>query len=758
MPTASEAHAATQRASPVRGSQAGPQRFNLVSEFTPMGDQPAAIDQLVGDIRDGHKFNTLLGATGTGKTFTMAHTIQKLNKPTLIISHNKTLAAQLYEEMKELFPHNAVCYFVSYYDYYQPEAYIPGRDIYIEKDSSRNDDLDRLRLAATSSLISRNDVIVVASVSCIFGLGSPDEFKSHVMSLSVGQTIGRRDLLGSLSDLQYTRSEFELKRSGFRVRGDVVEVVPAGEEYAVRIEMFGDEIESLQLVNPTSGEMLAEEKQIFIYPAVQYMLSGDRQQNALVKIREELDHRVSALRSEGKLLEAQRLLARTKYDLEMIEEVGVCSGIENYSRHLDGRPAGSMPYTLMDYFPDAQRGDYKGDYTWRDSPEAKRKADSSESGGEVPRLSDGLTPAPAQPAQDWLLIIDESHVTLPQIHAMYHGDRARKVTLVEHGFRLPSAMDNRPLRFEEVEAKWPQVLFVSATPGAYELERCEGRVAEQVIRPTGLIDPVVEVRPADGQVPDLMALIEERKALNERTFVTTLTKRLAEDLSSYLHDQGVRCRYMHSEVETLDRVVILRELREGKFDVLVGVNLLREGLDLPEVSLVAIMDADKQGYLRSGTSLIQQIGRAARNVNAFVVMYADSVTPAMQQAIDETDRRRTKQLAYNAANGITPQTVKKAIRRGIELELRARKTARDAMTGDDKEYDRAELLAELNKTMLEAAQNLEFEKAANLRDKINEVKQAPAFDKVRMSKKAVDKPAPGTPGIKSSRRKKKPSR
>ncbi|MEM1097481.1 MAG: excinuclease ABC subunit UvrB [Planctomycetota bacterium] len=724
------------------------QPFRLHSEFQPMGDQPTAIEGLVERFRAGQKYATLLGATGTGKTFTMAHTIARLNRPTLIISHNKTLAAQLYEEMKELFPDNAVSYFVSYYDYYQPEAYIPQRDIYIEKDSSRNDDLDRLRLAATSALVSRNDVIVVASVSCIFGLGSPDEYKKRVMSLVVGQSVVRRDLLRSFADMQYSRSEYDLKRATFRVRGDVIEIVPAGEEYAVRIELFGDEIESLSLVNPTTGELLAEEKAVFIYPAVQYVLPEDQQQRAFDAIKEELEHRVSELRSEGKLLEAQRLLARTKYDLEQLEELGFCNGIENYSRHLDGRPAGSMPYTLLDYFPDTQAGEYHGDYEWRESPESIK-----------PVSVEHETRESTFDPSDWLFIVDESHVTLPQMHAMYHGDRHRKVTLVEHGFRLPSALDNRPLTFEEIEKKWPQVLFVSATPGPYELEQTGGDVVEQIIRPTGLVDPQIEIHSASGQVPDLLKRVQERIASGERTLVTTLTKRLAEDLASYLASQDISCRYLHSDIETLDRVVLLRELREGKFDVLVGVNLLREGLDLPEVSLVCIMDADKEGFLRSGTSLIQQIGRAARNQNARVVLYADEVTPAMRDAMDETERRRVKQLAYNEAHGITPQTVKKAIRMGIELELRARRTAKDALTTDGKAYDRNELLAELEKTMLEAAQNLEFEKAARIRDQIQEVKAAPALSKVKMPSNKAAKPKPGTPGSKPQKRgKKKPRR
>ncbi|MBB6431668.1 excinuclease ABC subunit UvrB [Algisphaera agarilytica] len=686
------------------------QPFQIVSEFQPMGDQPAAIDAMAERLIAGEKYSTLLGATGTGKTFTMAHTIARVGKPTLVLSHNKTLAAQLYEEFKELMPNNAVSYFVSYYDYYQPEAYIPQRDIYIEKDSSRNDDLDRLRMASTTNLVSRRDVVVVASVSCIFGLGSPKEYKESVVPIQKGDLVDRQKLLRRFADLQYTRSEFELKRGGFRVRGDVIELVPAAEEFAYRIELFGDEVDSLALINPTSGELLADTDRIDVYPAVQYVLDEDRKEFAINAIKAELENRVMELRGECKLLEAQRLLARTKYDLEMLDEVGFCNGIENYSRHLDGRQPGERPYCLLDFFP----------------------------------------------ADDWLMLIDESHVTLPQIKAMYHGDRHRKETLVEHGFRLPSALDNRPLKYDEVEELWPQVVFVSATPGEYELENSGGEVVEQIIRPTGLVDPVIDIRPADGQVPDLLKMIQERKANGERTLVTTLTKRLAEDLASYLADQDIDCRYLHSEVETLDRVVILRELREGQFDVLVGVNLLREGLDLPEVSLVAIMDADKTGFLRSGTSLIQQIGRAARNENAYVVMYADEVTPAMKEAIDETNRRREKQLAYNAEHGITPKTIKKAIRRGIEMELRARKTAKDALSGDEKEYDRAELLQELEAQMLEAAQALEFEKAASIRDKVKEIKAAPAMTKVKLSKKK-SKPKPGTPGTKVRKLSKKRS-
>ena len=690
--------------------------FQLVSEFTPTGDQPAAIESLVDGLDSGLKHQTLLGATGTGKTFTMANTIARTNRPTLIISHNKTLAAQLYEEMKELFPNNAVSYFVSYYDYYQPEAYIPQRDIYIEKDSSRNDDLDRLRMAATTNLVSRDDCIVVASVSCIFGLGSPKEYKESVISLEKGQTIERRDFLLRLTELQYQRSQYELSRGKFRVRGDVIELVPASEEYAYRIELFGDEIDSLALIDPTTGELLAEDDKLHIYPAVQYVMPEEQQLNAIEQIKAELEQRCGELRTEGKLLEAQRLQARTKYDMEMLEEVGFCSGIENYSRHFDGSPPGSRPWTLIDFFRDFD---------------------------------------PGQSSKNWLLIIDESHGTIPQIGAMYNGDQARKKTLVEHGFRLPSALDNRPLKFEEFEQMTDQVVYVSATPGPYELKKTEGTITEQIIRPTGLIDPVIEIRPASGQVPDLMKLAKERVANNERTLVTTLTKRLAEDLSKYLKDQGIKCRYLHSDIETLDRVTILRELREGLFDVLVGVNLLREGLDLPEVSLVAIMDADKTGFLRSSTSLIQQIGRAARNENAFVVLYGDEVSPAMQMAIDETDRRRAIQLAYNKKHGITPKTIKKAIRKGIELELRARKTAKAALSGDEKEYDRAELIAELENAMLESAQRLEFEKAASIRDKLAEVKAAPALEKVKLSKSKATEIAPGTPGERPRRKRKK---
>jgi excinuclease ABC subunit B len=682
--------------------------FEIVSDFSPTGDQPAAIAGLGESIEGGHSHQVLLGATGTGKTFTMACVVERVQKPTLILSHNKTLAAQLYEEMKELFPHNAVSYFVSYYDYYQPEAYIPQRDIYIEKDASRNDDLERLRLAATSSLLSRDDVIVVASVSCIFGLGSPEAYRDRVLSITRGETINRRSLLLALADMQYTRSDMDLQRGQFRARGDVIEVHPAYEQYAIRIELFGDEVDRIDFIHATSGEVLAEESQAFIFPAVHYVLPEERLQAALAGIRTELDERVLQLRHEGKLLEAQRLLARTKYDLEMIEEVGYCSGIENYSAQLEGREPGSRPNAMLDYFR------------------------------YVPDRAD----------DDWLVFIDESHVTIPQIRAMFNGDRARKQVLVDHGFRLPSALDNRPLTFEEFEALVPQTVYVSATPSPFELERAEGVVVEQVIRPTGLLDPTVEVLPARGQVADLIERCRTRAEGGERTLITVLTKRLAEDLTNYMHDQQLRVRYLHSEIDTLERLEILRALREGDFDVLIGVNLLREGLDLPEVSLVCIVDADKTGFLRSETSLIQTMGRAARNVNAHVIMYGDEITPQMQTAIDETERRRARQSAYNEANGITAQTIQKAIRRGIEQELSARKTVRAALSPRKAEeaVDRAELMAELEQEMFDAAERLDFEKAAALRDQLAELKAMPEYGspgKVLRSEVKAPKAKPG---------------
>jgi excinuclease ABC subunit B len=650
------------------------ERFQLVSEFQPSGDQPQAIDKLVDAYARGKPHACLLGVTGSGKTFTVANVVARLNRPTLVISHNKTLAAQLYEEFRELFPHNAVEYFVSYYDYYQPEAYIPQRDIYIEKDASRNDDLDRLRLRATSSLVSRRDVIIVASVSCIFGLGSPDAYKASMIPLAVGDQIERDKLLRRFVDLQYERNDMAFERGRFRVRGDVVELWPAYEQFAYRIEMFGDEIERLDFINPTSGAVLASEDRLFVFPAVHYVMPEDRIASAVASIQTELEQRLMEFKRHGKLLEAQRLAARTRYDVEMIQEVGYCSGIENYTRHLNGTPPGAKPYTLIDYFPD-----------------------------------------------DYLLVIDESHATIPQVRAMFNGDRARKQVLVDHGFRLPSALDNRPMRFEEFESTWKNVLFMSATPAPYELEACGGEVVEQIIRPTGLIDPPIEVRPARGQVPDLLQRIQERAAIGERVLVTTLTKRLAEDLSRFIKEEGLRGEYLHSEIDTLERVEILKSLQAGAFDVLVGVNLLREGLDLPEVSLVAILDADKEGFLRSETSLIQMIGRTARNVNAQVVLYADTITDSMRRAMDETERRRALQLAYNEKHGITPETVQKGVRSGLEQVLSARKVAAEAVQQSAEQLERGEAIAQLQAAMLAAAEELDFERAARLRDRIQEI-------------------------------------
>ncbi len=688
--------------------------FRVVSPFEPTGDQPAAIDALAGAIERGSKHLCLLGATGTGKTFTMANVIERIQKPTLILSHNKTLAAQLFEELRGFFPHNSVNYFVSYYDYYQPEAYIPGRDIYIEKDASRNDELDQLRLASTSNLLRRRDCVVVASVSCIFGLGSPSAYSDKVLTLTQGGELHRRDFFLALNAMQYKRADIEFQRGTYRARGDAIEVWPAYEKFAVRIELFGDEIDRLELINPTSGELLAQEHQFFLFPAVHYVMPEQQLQQAMAGIREELDARVLALRSEGKLLEAQRLLARTKYDLEMMEEIGFCSGIENYSRYMDGRAPGERPFTLLDYFdyapaaddrPADQQTNQNLDAVGRDVGEDERRFG-------VSRTNLG----------DWLVIIDESHVTMPQVRAMFNGDKARKTVLVDHGFRLPSAMDNRPLRLEEFEAMIPRVLYVSATPAAYELERCEGEVVEQVIRPTGLLDPEVTVRPARGQVADLVERCAQRASAGERTIVTALTKRLCEDLTDYLAQQGLRVRYLHSDIETLERVEILTDLRRGEFDVLVGVNLLREGLDLPEVSLVCILDADKEGFLRSATSLIQQMGRAARNVNSSVILYADKITKAMREAMEETERRRDKQLAYNEAHGITPETIQKEIRTGLETELQARRTARQDVETTEPKIDARELLEALEGEMLEAAQALEFERAASLRDQADKVR------------------------------------
>jgi excinuclease ABC subunit B len=652
--------------------------FQLVSEYEPAGDQPRAIEQLVGGFHNGRRFQTLLGATGTGKTFTAAHVIAALGKPTLVLSHNKTLAAQLYKEFKGFFPHNAVCYFISYYDYYQPEAYIPQRDIYIEKDASINENIDRLRLAATSALVSRQDVVIVASVSCIYGLGSPSDYKRMMIFLKKGDEIPREKLLLKLIDIQYQRNDTAFERGRFRVRGDTIEVWPAYEEIGVRIELFGDTVDALAMIHPITGQVIREMDEMFIYPAKHFVTPEERTLGAAKGIEQELNDRLATLKQEGKLLEAQRLGARTRYDLDMMRNAGYCSGIENYSRWFDGRKAGEPPYTLLDYFPD-----------------------------------------------DFLMIVDESHVTLPQVRGMFAGDQSRKTTLVEHGFRLPSALDNRPLRFEEFEKRLRQGLFMSATPGPLELERTGGEVVEQVIRPTGLVDPVIHIKPARGQVPDLQEQIKRRAERGERVLVTTLTKRLAEDLSNYFKEAGLRCKWLHSELDAIERVTILRELRQGAFDVLVGVNLLREGLDLPEVSLVAILDADKEGFLRSETSLIQTIGRAARNVNAEVILYADQVTNSMARAMDETSRRRELQLKYNAEHGITPRTVRSAINSIIEDEIAAHKLAQDVAGLDSQDYVTAEYIEQLHEEMLRRAKELDFEGAAEIRDRIAQLKGEP---------------------------------
>jgi len=651
--------------------------FQLVSPFQPAGDQPEAIEALTEGLRSGGREQVLMGVTGSGKTFTMANVIQNVQRPTLVMSHNKTLAAQLYAEFKEFFPRNAVHYFVSYYDYYQPEAYIPQRDIYIEKDASINQEIDRLRLAATSALVSRRDVIIVASVSCIYGLGSPEDYRAMMVGLRVGQVLERDEILSRLVDIQYDRNDVEFQPGKFRVRGDCIEIFPSYEQLALRVELWGDEVEQLSLIDPTSGEVLQRHQELFIYPAKHFVMPEERIAQAVDEIKAELGRRLEEFKAQGKLLEAQRLSARTRFDVEMLQHVGYCPGIENYSRPLSGRPPGSPPDTLFSFFPD-----------------------------------------------DFLLFVDESHVTVPQIRGMYHGDHNRKVTLVEHGFRLPSALDNRPLTFDEWEKKIRQVVFVSATPGPYELERTGGQVVEQVIRPTGLLDPEIEVAPARGQVPHLLAHIRERAGAGERVLVTTLTKRLAEDLAAYFSKQDCRCKWLHSELDAFERVELLRELRQGDFDVLVGVNLLREGLDLPEVSLVAILDADKEGFLRSETSLMQTIGRSARNVNAKVVLYADVVTDSMQRAIEETRRRRKMQEQYNRQHGITPETIRKGIRAGIEAEAAAHAKSYAAVgRGDDAQYITEEFLAELEAEMLAAAESLEFERAAALRDRICQMRE-----------------------------------
>jgi len=652
--------------------------FQLVSEFEPKGDQPKAIEQLTQAVLNGQKHIGLLGATGTGKTFTIAHTIARLNRPTLVIAHNKTLAAQLCSEFKQFFPHNAVEYFVSYYDYYQPEAYIPSTDTYIEKDSSINDEIDKLRHSATSALFERRDVIIVASVSCIYGLGSPEEYRNLVLSLRVGMERPRNEILRKLVDIQYQRNDINFVRGTFRVRGDVIEIFPASHgEHAIRVELFGDEIERITEIDVLTGEILGERDHVAIFPASHFVTREETMKKALINIERELEERLAELRSQGKLLEAQRLEQRTRYDIEMMQEMGYCSGIENYSGPLTFRERGATPYTLFDYFPD-----------------------------------------------DYLIVVDESHVTLPQLRGMYNGDRSRKEVLVEHGFRLPSALDNRPLRFEEFEQKINQIIYVSATPGPYELEKCPYMI-EQIIRPTGLLDPEVEVRKTAGQIDDLIEEIRQRIDKDERVLVTTLTKKMAEDLTEYLKEIGIKVRYLHSEIKTLERMQILRDLRLGEFHVLVGINLLREGLDLPEVSLVAILDADKEGFLRAERSLIQTIGRAARNAEGKVIMYADTITESMQKAIDETARRRSIQAAFNREHGITPQTIRKKVQDVIEATKVAERKGEYVAVPDISKMSRKEkqsLVERLEREMKEAAKNLQFERAAELRDALLELK------------------------------------
>ena len=649
--------------------------YRIVSEFQPCGDQPAAIDSLAQGLENGRAFQSLVGVTGSGKTYTMAQVLARWGRPALVISHNKTLAAQLYSELKEFLPHNAVEYFVSYYDYYQPEAYIPQRDIYIEKDASINNDLDRLRLAATSALMSREDVVIVSSVSCLYGLGSPKEYKEMLVMLERGTEMDRDAFLRALVDIQYDRDSHELSRGKFRVRGDVVEIQPAYEETAFRVEFFGDEIEEIQEIHPLTGNVIDELDRVTIFPAKHFVVSDDRIERARRTVVDELRERLEQLREAGKFLEAERLNSRTRYDLELMREVGYCPGIENYARHFSGRKAGERPYNLYDYFPD-----------------------------------------------DFLVIVDESHVTIPQLRGMYRGDRSRKETLVEHGFRLPSALDNRPMRFEEWLDAVGQVVFVSATPGEYELEMSEGEVVELINRPTGLLDPEVEVRRATGQVQDLVVEIKEVIKRDERVLVTALTKRMSEDLDEHFQEIGIRCRYLHSEVQTFERVEILQDLRRGKYDVVVGVNLLREGLDLPEVSLVAILDADKEGFLRSDTALIQTIGRAARNENSRVILYADRITDSMQRAMDETDRRRSLQAEFNREHGIVPRSVKKNIRASIDEAVRAQKVVRTTVGQSEDDFAVLERLDDLEKEMLAAAEALDFERAAELRDQIDEIK------------------------------------
>jgi len=655
--------------------------FHLASKYEPAGDQPAAIAELVDGVKGGEKAQILLGATGTGKTFTISNVIQEVNKPTLVIAHNKTLAGQLYGEFKEFFPDNAVEYFVSYYDYYQPEAYVPSSDTYIEKDSSINDEIDKLRHSATSSLLERNDVIVVASVSCIFGLGDPREYSQQVVSLRVGMEMDRNELLKSLVDIQFERNDIDFQRGRFRVRGDVVEIFPASrDEHALRVEFFGDEIDRIREVDALTGEIVGETEHVAIFPATHFVTNEEHMEHAISQIQEELEARLKVLRSENKLLEAQRLEQRTNYDIEMMREMGYTSGIENYSRHMDGRQEGEPPYTLLDFFPD-----------------------------------------------DFLLVIDESHVTMPQIRGMYNGDRARKQMLVDYGFRLPSALDNRPLRLEEFEQHVNQIVYVSATPGPYEMEQTE-TVVQQIIRPTGLLDPEVEIRPIMGQIDDLVGEIHERIEKDQRVFVTTLTKKMAEDLTDYFKELGLKVKYLHSDIKTLERTEIIRDLRLGEFDILIGINLLREGIDVPEVSLIAILDADKEGFLRSKRSLVQTMGRAARNAEGKVIMYADKITDSMQRAMDETARRRAIQEAYNEEHGIEPKTIIKEIRDLISISKTADKD--ETVVQLDKSYEdlsrqeKADLLMKLEREMKDAAKALDFETAATLRDTILELKAA----------------------------------
>ncbi|WP_019299661.1 excinuclease ABC subunit UvrB [Lactococcus garvieae] len=651
-------------------------KFDLVSKYEPAGDQGQAIETLVENIENGEKAQILRGATGTGKTYTMSQVIARTNKPTLVMAHNKTLAGQLYSEFKEFFPNNAVEYFVSYYDYYQPEAYVPSSDTYIEKDSSVNDEIDKLRHSATSSLLERNDVIVVASVSCIYGLGSPKEYQDSVVSLRPGLEISRDKLLNDLVGIQFERNDIDFQRGRFRVHGDVVEVFPASrDEHAFRVEFFGDEIDRIREIEALTGQVLGEVDHLAIFPATHFMTNDDRMEESIAKIEAELQQQLKVFRSEGKLLEAQRLEQRTNYDIEMLREMGYCNGVENYSRHMDGRSEGEPPFTLLDFFPD-----------------------------------------------DFMIMIDESHMTMGQVKGMYNGDRARKDMLVNYGFRLPSALDNRPLRREEFESHVHQILYVSATPGDYEMEQTE-TIVEQIIRPTGLLDPIVEVRPMMGQIDDLLGEINARVEKDERVFVTTLTKKMAEDLTSYFKEMGVKVKYMHSDIKTLERTEIIRDLRLGVFDVLVGINLLREGIDVPEVSLVAILDADKEGFLRNERGLIQTIGRAARNSNGRVIMYGDNITQSMQRAMDETSRRREIQMAYNEKHGIVPQTIKKEIRDLISITKRTEsgeveEVSAEAMT----KKERKALLKKLEKEMAEAAGALDFESAAQLRDMILEIK------------------------------------